>query len=116
VIVRCPPVSLELRGGAHSPDHAGDDRQRSQVLAAPRVLTEHPPADVQQHEQAHSERRLDDHQRRQQQGQHLQRPAEDRQARAHQPARALEQASDQRQAQVLLVRCLLGIHRLQGDP
>jgi len=105
------------RGREHSrADHADDDRQRRHVLAAPGVLAEHPPAEVQQHEQTRRERRLHDHQRRQPQRQHLQRPAEDRQARAHQPAGALEQPSHQRQAQVLLVRRLLRIHRLQGDP
>ena len=86
------------------------------MLAAPRVLAEDPPAEVQQHQQTGGERRLDDHQRRQQQRHDLQRPAEDRQARAHQPAGAFEQAPNQRQAQVLLVGRLLGVDRLQGDP
>jgi len=86
------------------------------MLAAPRVLAEHPPADVQQHEQASRQRRLDHYERRQQQRQHLQRPAEDRQTRAHQPAGSLQQPSDQRHAQVLLVRRLPRLHRLQGDP
>jgi len=97
-------------------DHADHDRERRQMLAAPRVLAEHPPGGVQQHEQPRGERRLDHHQGRQQQRHDLQRPAEDRQARAHQPARTLEQAADQRHAQVLVVRRLLGVHRLQRDP
>ncbi len=105
------------RGREHArTDDAEDDRERREVLAAPGVLAEHPPAEVQQHEQAGGQRRLHDHQRRQQQRQHLQRPAEDRQARAHQPARAFDEAADERHAQVLLVRSLLRVHRLQGDP
>ncbi len=118
MITRCPAVSLVLRGGANSSraDHADDDRERRQVLAAPGVLAEQPAAEVQQHQQACGERRLHDHERRQQQGQHLQGPAEDRQARAHQPAGAFEQPADECDAQVLLVGSLLRVHRLQGDP
>ncbi len=97
-------------------DHADDDRERRQVLAATRVLAEHAPPDVQEHQQTRRQRRLHHHQRRQQQRQHLQRPAEDRQARAHQPARPPQQAAHKRQAQVLLVRRVLRIERLQGDP
>jgi len=59
-------------------DHAEHDRERRQVLAAPGVLAEQAPAEVQQHEQARRERRLDHDQRRQQQRHDLQRPAEDR--------------------------------------
>ncbi len=86
------------------------------MLVAPRVLAEHPLAEEQQHEQAHRERRLHDHQGRQQQGHHLQRPAEHRQPGAEQPAGALQQADHQCRTQVLLVGRLLGIHRLEGDP
>ncbi len=69
-----------------------------------------------QHEQAGRERRLHDDQRSEQQRDDLQWPAEDRQARAKQPARAAHQAPRERQAQMLVVWRLLGVHRLQGDP
>ena len=107
-----------LRGGAHSPAPITPITIAAiaRCSCLPGVLAEHPLPDEQQHEQARGERRLHDDQRREQQRDHLQRPAEDRQARAEHPARALEQAPDQRQAQVLLVGRLLGVHRLQRDP
>ncbi len=80
------------------------------------VLAEHPLPHEHQHEQARGERGLHDDQRRQQQRDHLQRPAEDRQARAEHPAPALDQAPDERQAQMLLPGSFLGVHRLQRDP
>ncbi len=86
------------------------------MLAASRMLAEHPLREEQQNQQAGGERRLDHHQRSQQQRDNLQRPAEDRQTGAGQPARAPEQVAHQRQAQVLVCGRLLGIHRLEGDP
>jgi len=86
------------------------------MLGASRVLAEQPLTHEQQHQQACRKRRLNHDQRSEQQSHHLQRPAQDRQAGAEQPARPSDQAPDQRQPQVLLVGRLLGIHRLQGDP
>ncbi len=86
------------------------------MLGAAAVLAEHPLAEEQQHEQPRRERRLHHHERRQQQRQDLQRPAEDRQAGAHHPARTFEQPPHEGYAQVLLVGRLPGVHRLQGDP
>jgi len=86
------------------------------VLVASGVLAEHPLPHEHQHEQARGERGLHHDQRREQQREHLQRPAEDRQARPQHPAPAPDQAPDQRQAQMLLVGRFLGVHRLQGDP
>ncbi len=97
-------------------DHAGHDRRHRHVLRAAGVLVEHALCKEHQHQQARGERRLHDDQRREQQRDDLQRPAEDRQARSEQPARAAHQAPGERQAQVLIVRRLLGVHRLQGDP
>jgi len=97
-------------------DHADRDREHRDVLVGARALAEHPLADEQQHEQAGGERRLHDHQRSQHQGHDLQREAEYRQARAQQPARSPDQAAGERQAEVLLVGRLLGVHRLEGDP
>jgi hypothetical protein len=98
------------------PDHADHDRRHRGVLVYARVLAEHPLPDEHQHEQARGERGLHDDQWREQQRDHLQRPAEDRQARAEHPASALDQPPDQRQAQMLLAGRLLGVHRLQRDP
>ena len=80
------------------------------------MLAEHALAEEQQHEQTGGERWLDHDQRRKQQGDHLQRPAEDRQPGADQPAAAPEQPLYERQAQMLIVGRLARIHRLQGDP
>jgi hypothetical protein len=80
------------------------------------MLAEHALREEHQHQQTGGEGRLHDHQWSEQQGQHLQRPAQDRQAGAGQPAGSPEQAPGERQAQVLLVGRLLGIHRLERDP
>jgi len=97
-------------------DHAEHDCAHCDVLVASGVLAEHPLGEEHQHQQAGGERRLHEHQRRQQQRDHLQRPAEDRQACAEQPARAPDQVLGQREAQVLLRGRLLGVHRLERDP
>jgi len=97
-------------------DHANHDRRHRDVLVASGVLAEHPLTQEHQYEQAGGERRLHHDQRREQQRDHLQRPAEDRQARAQHPAPALDQSPHQRQAQVLLAGRFLGVHRLQSDP
>jgi hypothetical protein len=98
------------------PDHADDDREHRQTLGSSGVLAEHPLAEEQQHEQPRRERRLHDDQRRQQQRENLQRPAENRQARAEHPAGAPEQPPHERHPQVLLPRRLSRIQCLQGDP
>ena len=97
-------------------DHTDHDRRHRDVLVAPGVLAEHPLAHEHQHEQAGGERGLHHHQRREQQREHLQWPAEDRQARPKHPAPAPDQPPDQGQAQMLLAGRFLGVHRLQGDP
>jgi len=104
------------RGRQARPDHADHDRPHRQVLVPPGVLVQHPLAEEHQHEQARGECRLDDYERCQQQRDQLQRPAEDRQAGAQQPAPASRQAPREREAQVLAAGRLLGVHRLQGDP
>ncbi len=109
-------VGRAWRRAQRDADHAKHDCQRRQVLAATGVLAEHALAKEQQHQQAGGQRGLDEDQRSQQQREYLQRPTEDRQARSQQPPRAGDQPPDERQAQVLLVRGLLGVHRLQGYP
>ena len=110
-----------VRGRARRCEHAGadyadDDRTHRQVLVAPGVLPEHPLGEEQQQDQAGCKRGLHDDERSEQQRDDLKRPAEDRQARAEQPARAAHQSPCEREAQVLIVGRLLGVHRLQGDP
>jgi hypothetical protein len=86
------------------------------VLVTPGVLVQHPLREEHEHQQADGERRLDHHQRSQQQGHDLQRPTKDRQACAEEPASTPDQVPSQCQAQMLLVGRLLGVHSLEGDP
>jgi len=112
-----PRLARVARGGEQPrAEHAEHDRDRRQVLVASRVLAEHPLAQEQQHEQPCGERRLHHHQGREQQRHDLQRPAENRQSRADQPAGTPEESLHERQSQVLVVGSLLGVHRLEGDP
>jgi len=97
-------------------DHAQHDRAHRHVLVSPGALAEHSLGEEHQHQQAGGERRLHEHQRRQQQCHHLQWPAKDRESCPEQPARTLDQVLGQRQAQVLLRGRLPGLHRLEGDP
>jgi hypothetical protein len=98
---------------AGDPDH---DRRHREVLEAPGPLAEQALAHEHQHEQAGCERRLHDDQRRENQREDLQRPAEHREPRPEQPAPAPDQPRSEREPQVVIQRRLLGIHRLKGDP
>ncbi len=98
------------------PRDADHDRAHRDVLVASPALSEHPLAHEQQHEQAGCERRLHEHERREEQRDHLQRPAEHREPRAEQPAPALEQPARERDPQMEAARRLLRVHRLQRDP
>jgi len=97
-------------------DHADHDRAHREVLVAARVLVQHALGQEHQHQQSRRQRRLHHHERGEQQRHHLKRPTEDRQAGSEQPASAPDQPPDERQAQVLGARSLLGVHRLEGDP
>jgi len=97
-------------------DHTYDDGAHRQILVPSGVLAEHSLGEEHQHQQAGGERRLHDDQRSQPERDHLQRPSEDRQPRAEQPARPPDQSPHERQAQVLLVRRLLGVGCLERDP
>jgi len=103
------------RSAQRRPDDPQHDRRHRQVLVPAGTLTEHALGDHEQHHQPHRERRLHDHQRREQQREHLQRPAEHGQARAEQPARALQEPPHEREAQVILARRPLGVVRLERD-
>jgi hypothetical protein len=97
-------------------DHAEHDGAHGDVLVTPGVLAQHPLGDQHQHEQTRRERGLHHGERREQQRHNLKRPAEDRQPRAEHPARAPDESPHERHAQVLLLRRVLGVHRLQRDP
>jgi len=86
------------------------------MLIASTALAEHALGHQQQRQQAGRQRGLHNYQRRQQQRQDLQRPAEDRKTGAQQPAPAPQQPAHERYAQVLLLRRLLRVDRLQRDP
>ncbi len=97
-------------------EHSEHDRADRYVLAPARMLVQHAPADVQEHEQARRKRGLDHDERRKQKGHHLEWEAEDRQACSREEARPFEQVARERDAQVLAVGSPLGVHRLQRDP
>ena len=80
------------------------------------MLAEHSLPQEQEHQQPHRERRLHDDQRGQQQSEDLQRKPQHRGRGAREPARAPEQPPGERQTQVLVVRRLPCIERLQRDP
>jgi len=99
--------------GTDDPYH---DCRHGDVLVAPGWLAEHALGDQQQHQETGRQCWLHDHERSKQQRQHLQRPAEDREPCAEQPASAPDEARDERQAQVLVMGRFPGIECLQGDP
>jgi hypothetical protein len=109
-------MRMTRRGRERGTDYAEHDCRHGGVLIASRVLAEHALGKEEQHQQAGSQRWLHDDQRRQQQGHHLQRPAQDRESRAQQPPGAPDQAYDKGRPQVLVVGRLSCIQRLQGDP
>jgi len=104
--------------GSREPDarHSDEDRNDAQVLIAARRLSQHALAGEHQHEQAHGQRRLHHDQRREQQRHDLKRPPQDREPGAEQPAPTPHQPPRERKAQVVLVRCLARVERLQSDP
>jgi hypothetical protein len=105
-------VGTQRRRAHCHAEHAEHDRGHREVLIAPGVLAQHPLGEQQQHEQAGGERWLHDDQRREQQRQDLEREAEDREAGAEQPTCSPRESPDERDTQVLVVRGLLGVHRL----
>jgi hypothetical protein len=97
-------------------DHPHHDRSHGHVLVFAGVLAQHPLGEEHEHQQPGRERRLDDDEGGEKQRDHLQRPAEDREARAEQPAGPPDQSPDEGEAQMLVVGRLLGIHRLERYP
>jgi len=79
------------------------------------VLPQHALAEEHQRQQADRERGLHDDEGGEQQRHDLQREAEHRQPGPREPACASQQPERKRRAQVLGVRSLLGVERLQRD-
>ena len=104
------------RRGHACADHADHDRGHREVLAPSGVLAEHSLREEHQHEQPGGERRLHDDERSEQQRDYLQRPAEDRQPCAEQPAGTAQQAPGERETQMLAGRRVLRVECLQRDP
>jgi hypothetical protein len=92
-----------------------DHRGHAEDLPPPDVLSEHAGADAEQHHEAHRERRLDQRQRDEHERADLGRPATQSERRPQQPARPLDQADEQRDAEVLLLRRVPRLQRLQTD-
>ncbi len=109
-------MGIAARGRAQArADDAEHDRSDGQVLAPAGALAEHALADDHQHGQAERQRRLHDDERREAEGQHLQRPAKHREGGAAQPAHAADQPERERHAQVLLIGRFARVHRLQRE-
>lgn len=96
--------------------HSHDDRDHRDVLEATCTLAKHALAGKHQHEQPRRQRWLHDDQGRKDQGDHLQRPPNQREPRSEQPSWALDQAPHEREPQPVLRGGLPGVHRLVGDP
>ncbi len=103
------------RSAERRSEHSQDDGCHRDVLTPSGVLAEHPLRHHQQHEQSGGQRRLHNGERGEQEGDHLQRPAEDGHARAQQPSLAPEQTPSEREAQMIAGGRLLGVHRLECD-
>jgi hypothetical protein len=102
------------RDGGQEGD-ARDDRCDGEYVARSDALVERArPQHEQQHE-AEGERRLDDGERSEQQRGGLQRPADDAERGAGDPARAAGQATDQRHPQPVSRRRRPSLERLQRD-
>ena len=98
------------------PDHADDDREHRDVVASPGPLAEHPLGEEHEHEQPRREGRLDDDERGEQQGDDLEREAEDREPRAGEPAGPLHELAGQAHAQMVSLVHLAGVEGLQRNP
>ena len=97
--------------------HADADRHRrhAQDLAPPDPFSQHTGADPEQHDQAHRKGGLHQRERDEQQGADLRRPAAQREPGSDQPARPPDQAPEEGDAEVLLLRSLPRLERLQAD-
>jgi hypothetical protein len=96
--------------------YAGQDAENREGFARADGLVEVARPDQQQQDQPEREGRLHDGERGEQQRRRLQRPAEEVQPGAEQPAAAADQAQQQRRAHPVVRRRLAGVQRLEGEP
>lgn len=100
------------RNGGQEAD-PGDDRRDGEHVAGADALVQRPRPEDEQEHQAKGQRGLHDGERREQQCGGLQRPAEEPESRAGQPARATQQAPHERRAQGVRGRHHTRLDRLQ---
>jgi hypothetical protein len=93
-------------------DPGGDGGDACDLAPADR-LVEHAMADHEQHDQARRQRRLDERQRDQEEGADLGDPTEQSEQRPDDPAWLLDEAAEERESQMVLVRGLARLERLQ---
>lgn len=108
-------LRVPLRSGPREQPDPDRDRGDARELAAADRLVEHPRPDREQDDQARRQRRLDERQRDQKQGADLGDPSEKGEQGPDDPARPPDEAAQQREAQVVLVRGLTGLERLHPD-
>jgi len=109
-------VRSRLRGDGGEPGDAGDDRQHAGRVARADGLAERAGAEHEQQHEPAGERGLDDAERGQSQRGDLQRPAEEAECRARQPARAAKKEGGERHAQAGIGGRAAGLGGLQRDP
>jgi len=108
-------LRVPLRSGPRQQPDPDRDRRDARELSAADGLVEQPRSDREQDDQARRQRRLDERERDQEQGADLGDPSEEGEQRSDDPARLLDEAAEQREAQVVLVRGLARLERLHPD-
>ncbi|MDX6700049.1 MAG: hypothetical protein QOF26_275 [Baekduia sp.] len=108
-------VRRGVRGDERQQRDAGQDAEHRERLADAHALVQMARADEQQQHEPEGERRLDDRQRREQQRGRLQRPAQQVQRRARQPAATADEAQQQRRTQRVVSGRLPRVERLKGE-
>jgi hypothetical protein len=103
------------RGDRGEEGDTADDRRDGEYVAGADALVQRPRPEDEQEHQAEGQRRLHDSERREQQRDRLQGPAEEPEGRARQPARAAQQAPHERRAQAVRGRHHARLDRLQRD-
>jgi hypothetical protein len=105
---------IPVRGRPRQQPDAGGNGGHACDLAAAHGLVEQAVADHEQDDQARRERRLDERERDQKQRPDLGNPSEESKQRPDDPARLGHQPPEQGEPQVVLVRRLPSLERLQA--
>ncbi len=108
-------IGLARRGRPGEQSDPRDHGAHAEDLPPPDPLPQHTRADHEQDDEAHRESGLDQRQRDEQERTHLRHPAEQRETGADQPARLRDQPPEQGEAEMLLLRGLARLQRLQAD-